>query len=136
MDSKCFSDPEKYDKYFNVKFIGELDGIKIYRADDGYAPNSFGREDRFTVRIHTFTDGLWSKLVEEFERLRKPEGRDKLFLDDYQLDSLLELHIIGNHEASTSKVQCPRCLGKGKSVLVFSVEDPCSRCGGSGFIDP
>lgn len=136
MDRKCFSDLEKYDEYFSVKFIGELDGIKIYRADRGFNPNSFGRKDGFTVSVPIFSDELWSKLVDEFERLRKPEGRDKLFLDDYQLESLLETHSIGNHEASTSKVQCPRCLGKGKSVLVFSVEDPCSMCDGSGFTNP
>lgn len=137
MDRKCFSDSQEYDKHFNVKYIGELDGIKIYRADYGYAPSSFNRKDSFTVNVPGFDDELWSKLVDEFERIRKPEGRDKLFLDDYQLDSLLELPLIENHETSTSKVhQCPRCLGKGKSVLVFSVEDPCSKCGGSGLIQP
>lgn len=136
MDRKCFSDPVKYDEYFNVKFIGELDGIKIYRADREYDTNSFDRKDGFIAGVPIFNDELWSKLVDEFERLCKPNGRDKLFLDDCQLDSLLELHPIGNHKASASKVQCPRCLGKGKSVLVFSVEDPCSMCDGSGFTNP
>lgn len=134
MPTKIVSSREQYDRDYNVKFIGEVDGIKIYCADDGYVPNTFGRIDRFTVRTHVFTAECWSKLVAEFEVLRKPNGRDKLFLDKRQLDSLLELHIIGNHEASPSKVQCPRCLGNGKSVLVFSVEDPCSQCGGAGVI--
>lgn len=135
MSVKTFSSVEEYDEHFNVKFIGELDGIKIYLADFGYAPNSFGREDRFTFHGHKFTADLWSKLVDEFQRLRKPEGRDKLLLDKYQLDSLLELQLL-EVQASEVTVQCDRCLGKGKCELVFSVEDPCSKCRGSGFIDP
>ena len=31
-------------------------------------------------------------------------------------------------------VKCPRCSGRGHSAMLFTVEDPCSQCQGSGQV--